>query len=527
MRRIITVCVLPVCALFTASLSAQQHQHPSGGPEKLGTVHFQTSCAARVAPIFDRGVALLHSFEFGASSAAFEQVLASDSACAMAWWGIALSRWLNPMTPNIRPAPLLQRGRQAVEAGTRVAARATERERAYLAAVATLYTDHERLDQRARLLAYESAMAQLSAGYPDDPEARIFHAISLAASALPTDKTYANQRRAGAMLEEMFAKQPDHPGLAHYIIHSYDYPALADRAAAAAEKYADIAPSAAHALHMPSHTFTRVGMWNESVKTNHRSRDEALRTGAIAEALHAMDYAVYANLQMRRDSAARALLRDIPGLAARFDPVAVTGAAPGSAGVFALAAMPARYALERDAWPEAASLSAASTAFPYAEAMTYLARSIGATRIGDLDRARAAADSLKVIHERLLAAREAYWAESVAIQHLSASAWLALARGQADSAEALLRQAAMREDATEKAAVTPGPLAPARELLADMYFERKRYDAALREYRASLKRDPNRYRSLRGAMRAAAALGDTAAEAEYRRMLVRLTGADG
>lgn len=525
MRRASFVLAIAACAFSAPSSSAQQHQHPAG-PEKLGTVHFETSCAPRVAATFDRGVALLHSFEFGASIAAFESVLASDSTCAMAWWGIGLSRWLNPMTPNIRPAALLQRGRQAVEAGARIASRATERERAYLAAVAKLYEDHERLDQRARLLAYESAMSRLSAAYPGDSEARIFHAISLSASALPTDKTYANQLRAGAMLEEMFAKQPDHPGLAHYIIHSYDYPALADRAAAAASKYADIAPSAAHALHMPSHTFTRVGMWQESVKTNLRSRDEALRTGAIAEALHAMDYAVYANLQMRRESAVRAMLRDIPALAERFDPSAVTGAAPGSAGVFALAAMPARYALERDAWPEAAALTATSSAFPYAEAMTWLARSIGASRTGDLDRAREAADSLRAIRDRLLGAREAYWAESVAIQHLSASAWLALARGQADSAEALMRQAAMREDATEKAAVTPGPLAPAREQLADMYFERKRFGDALAEYRAALKREPNRYRSLRGAMRSAAALGDTAAEAEFRQLLARLTGTD-
>jgi tetratricopeptide (TPR) repeat protein len=326
------------------------------------------------------------------------------------------------------------------------------------------------------------------------------------------------------MLEEMFAKQPDHPGLAHYIIHSYDYPTLAARAASAAQRYADIAPSAAHALHMPSHAFTRVGMWNESVKTNQRSMEEAIRTGSIAEALHAADYAVYANLQMRREAAARELIDRIPELAARFDQNVVTGAAPGSAGVFALAAIPARWALEREAWSEAAALPVKSTAFPYTEAMTYLARSIGATRLGNLERAGESVDSLSAIHARLLAAREAYWAEQVAIQHLSASAWLELAQGRADSAEALMRQAATREDATEKAAVTPGPLAPAREQLGDMYFERKRYANALTEYRAALKREPNRYRLLRGAMRAAAAAGDSAAEAEFRREIAKLTG---
>lgn len=521
MRR--TSIALAVIACATSSAASAQHQHPPRDQEKLGTVHFQTSCAQRVAPTFDRAIALLHSFEFGASIAAFEQVLAADSTCAMAWWGIALSRWLNPMTPNIRPAALLQGGRQAVEAGLRVAGSATERERGYLAAVARLYADHERLDQRTRLLAYETAMAQLSAAYPDDTEARIFHAISLAAAALPTDKSYANQLRAGAMLEEMFAKQPDHPGLAHYIIHSYDYPALAARAATAAQRYADIAPSAAHALHMPSHAFTRVGMWNESVQTNRRSMDEAVRTGSIAEALHAIDYAVYANLQMRREDAARALIDRLPELSARFDPNAVTGAAPGSAGVYALAATPARWALERDAWSEAAALRPVSSAFPYTEAMTYLARAIGAARTGDVERVRQSVNTLSALHARLVAAREAYWAEQVAIQHLSASAWLAFAGGHADSALALMRQAATREDATEKAAVTPGPLAPAREQLADMLFERKRYADALAEYRAALTREPNRYRLLRGAMRAAAASGDSAVEARYREQLRRLT----
>jgi hypothetical protein len=523
MRNTLSAVVIIAC-LASATLPAQEHPHPARGQEKLGTVHFPTSCAPRVAPTFDRAIALLHSFEFGASIAAFEQVLAADSTCAMAWWGIALSRWLNPMTPNIRPAAQLERGRQAAEAGARVAARATERERGYLAAVAKLYADHERLDQRARLLAYEAAMSTLSAAHPDDLEARIFHAISLAASALPTDKTYANQLRAGAMLEDMFARQPDHPGLAHYIIHSYDYPALASRAARAAQRYADIAPSAAHALHMPSHTFTRVGLWHESVATNRRSMEEALRTGSIAEALHAMDYAVYANLQMRRESEARALLDTIDDVAARFNVNAVTGAAPGSAGVFALAAMPARWALERDAWSEAAALTPRASAFPYTEAMTYLARSIGAARLGDHQRAREAADSLDAIRARLIATREAYWAEQVAIQHLSAAAWVAFARGRTDSALALLRQAATREDATEKAAVTPGPLAPAREQLADMLYERKRYAEALVEYRTALTREQNRYRSLRGAMRAAAAVGDTAAEAEYREQLAKLTG---
>ena len=505
-----------------ASLRAQDHAHPS--TEKLGRVHFETSCAPAVTAQFDRAVALLHSFEFRAAIQGFERVLATDSTCAMAHWGIAVSRWTNPMTINIRPPALIARGRQAADAAARLAAsRATPRERDYIAAVSTLYADPAR-DQRARVLAYEQAMGAIAARYPDDSEARIFHALALVAAALPSDKTYANQLRAGAILEEMFSKDPEHPGLAHYIIHSYDVPALADKAAAAARRYADIAPSAAHALHMPSHTFTRVGMWDESIGTNWRSMEAAMRDSSPAEALHALDYAIYANLQMRRDSAARAILAAMPRIMAVFDPEKVTGAAPGSAGLYAAAAMPARYALERRAWSEAVALRPTPTAFPYTEGITYFARALGAVHTGDRASADASIDSLGAIHERLVANREAYWAEQVAIQKLAAEAWLLFRTGSRDAGLARMRDAATRENATEKAAVTPGPLAPARELLADMLLAAGRPAEALAEYRASLTREPNRYLSLEGAAEAAAAAGDRAAEAQYRRDIARLTG---
>lgn len=518
--RSLTVATLVIASLVATSLLAQEHAHPR--PEQLGDVHFPTSCAPAVAPTFNRAVALLHSFEFGAAISAFEEVLGRDSTCAMAWWGIALSRWTNPMVPDVRAPALLERGRQAADRAAQLASRATERERGWTRAVRQLYADYERVDQPTRIRAYENAMRNLSAAAPDDMEARIFHALALVATASPADKTYAVQLQAGAVLEELFARQPDHPGLAHYIIHSYDYPALAARASSAALRYADIAPSASHALHMPSHAFTRVGMWQESVKTNLRSLDEAVRTGAIAEALHAIDYAVYANLQMRRDSAVQSLLRRIPALAARFDPEAVTGAAPGSAGVFALAAIPARYALEREDWAAAAALRPSPSRFAHADAMTHFARAIGLARLARPDEARASVDSLGAFSARLAAAREAYWAEQVAIQHLAASASVALARGDLEAALRLMREAAAAEDATEKAAVSPGPLAPARELLADMLLARGRHAEALQEYRASVARDPNRYRSLTGARRSADALGDTAAAAEYRRALAAL-----
>ncbi len=515
-----TIAVLAM-SVVPFTLSAQENAPPRQGG--LGTVHFETSCDPAVGAVFDRAIALLHSFEFGSAVSTFDEVLAADPDCAMAWWGIALSHWGNPMVPNIRPAAQLERGREAADAGRRLAARATERERAYLAAVATLYADHATRDQRERVLAYEAAMRALAARFPEDTEAKIFHAISLVGAAPPTDKSYANQRQAGAELERLFALQPNHPGLAHYIIHSYDVPALASGAATAARRYASIAPAAAHALHMPSHTFTRVGMWTESVATNLRSMEAAMRDSSIAEALHAADYAVYANLQMRRDSAARALIARIPELAARFDPAVARGAAPGSAGVFALAAMPARYALERGEWAEAAVLEPTTSAFPYAEALTHFARALGAAHTGDTASARRAIDSLEAIRVRLDAAHEAYWAEQVAIERLGAQAWLELSLGRQDSALVLMKQAAEREDATEKAAVTPGPLAPARELLGDMLMAMDRPAEALAEYRSALQREPNRYRTLQGAASAALAAGDKAAAAHYQSELRKLT----
>ena len=294
---VVASAILLSVPVFAAS--SQEHAHVQG--EKLGAVHFATSCNVKVAPQFDRAVALLHSFEFGASIRAFNDVFASDSTCAMAQWGIALSRWTNPMTAGQRSVAVLRSGKQAADAATQMFLHATERERGYIRAVGQLYDDFENRNQRTRIVAYERAMNELVQQQPGDTEAKIFHAIALTASALPTDKTYANQLKAGEILEKLWARQPNHPGLAHYIIHSYDYPALAGKARAAARRYADIAPSAAHALHMPSHTFTRLGMWKESIETNGRSRDAAIASGAIAEALHASDYTMYAQLQLGND----------------------------------------------------------------------------------------------------------------------------------------------------------------------------------------------------------------------------------
>jgi hypothetical protein len=402
----------------------QPHEHGTLTDERLGVVRFSTSCTVEAQPAFNRAVALLHSFEFSRAIDGFSSVLSIDPTCAMAEWGIALSRWGNPFAPGLRPAGPLNSGLDAVNRA-RALRPTTPRERGYVDAVSQLYIGFDAIDQTTRIVAYRDAMSVVAAGNPGDDEASIFYALALAAAAPPTDKSYADLLKAGAILEQMISKEPEHPGLAHYIIHSYDVPALANRALDAARRYAKIAPSAPHALHMPSHTFTRVGSWQESIDTNIASGEAARRDGSTAEELHAMDYRMYAYLQTAQDGAARDILAALPSVKARFDPDAIGSAAPGSAGVFALAAIPARYALERGAWAEAAKLVPQPSAYPYADALTYFAKALGAARSGDTAAARAAIDRLDAIESRLAEQKEPYWAEQTQIQRRSAAAWLA------------------------------------------------------------------------------------------------------
>ena len=511
-------------ALHSTGAQAQEHEHALARAEKLGSAHLATTCLPAVATQFDRAVTLLHSFEFGAAIQGFTTVLAVDSTCAMAQWGIALSRWTNPMAAGLRSPAALEGGRRAAATAARLGEHASARERDYIGAVGSLYTDYEHASQAARVAAYARAMAGVAARNPSDTEATIFYAIALVAAAPPSDKSYANQLKAGAILEALWVEQPDHPGIAHYIIHAYDVPALAAQAAAAAERYAEIAPAAAHALHMPSHTFTRLGLWQKSVNTNLRSIDAAARESAVGEQLHASDYAVYAYLQMRQDGAAKKIVDGVPAIAAKLDPQAIASAASASAGVFALAAIPARWALERRSWAEAAALAPRTTTIPYAEAMTHLARALGAAHTRDLSRARASIDSLGAIRARLLAAGESYWAEQVAIESLEAHAAVVMAEGRRDDAQAGMREAVAREDATEKNAITPGPIVPAHELFGDMLMELGKPTDALAEYRKSLANDPNRFQSLIGAMKAADATGDRKAGADYAAQVETLTG---
>src|ERR1700693_6317969 len=334
--------------LGASSSIAQEHQHGSG--EKLGTVHFATSCNAAAQKEFNRAVALLHSFQFSRAIEGFKAVLEEDATCGIAYWGIALSDWSNPFAPGMKDKSQLHAGRESAERGKTVGEK-TERERAYLAAVGKLYTAYESTPQRARLIAYRDAMGEVAAKYPEDHEAQIFYALAIAASEDPADKTYAGRLKAGAILEKLFEEEPTDPGLAHYIIHTCDVPALAEQALVAARRYSEIAPDAPHALHMPSHPFTRTGYWQESIDSNIAAAGAARREGQTAEELHASDYEIYAYLQTGQDQAAKQIVKSLPEIATHFDPNAVISGAGGpSAAYFALAAIPARYALERRDW---------------------------------------------------------------------------------------------------------------------------------------------------------------------------------
>ena len=505
----------------------QDHVHPPPAGEQLGTVHFATSCTAAAQPAFDRAVSLLHSFEFGPAVSSFEAALATDPACGMAQWGVALSRWGNPFTVGARPAAQLKDGLAAVESARRIGA-PTERERAYIDAIAHLYLDAERHSQRVRVEAYRDAMSQLARRFQEDDEAAIFYALSLTAAEDINDKTYASRLQAVGILEPLFAKQPNHPGLAHYIIHSYDVPALAPRALDAAKRYAQIAPSAPHALHMPSHTFTRVGLWQQSIEANLASAAAAKAQRVTGEELHASDYQMYAYLQTAQDAAAKRLLDTLPETISRFGSGAVAGAAPPSAAHYAMAAIPARWVLERGAWAEAAALEVRQSGLPYVEALTEFARALGAGRSGDVAKARASLTRLEALHAREAQANEPYWTQQIDIQRRAAAAWIAFAEGRTREALTELRAAADAEDKTEKAAVTPGPLAPAREQLGDMLLLSKDPRAALKEFQTTLSKEPNRFRTLYGAARAAAAAAsDADARRYYKDLLDMCVRADG
>jgi hypothetical protein len=494
-----------------------QHPHEAGQPpQKLGEVTFETSCDPKLRADFNRAVALLHSFWFGASATAFAAIGEKDPSCGMAWWGVAMSRWGNPFAPA-RPAAALQQGREAI-AKARSAGAKTERERDFIEAAATLFADFEKVDQRTRTLNYERGMEALYRKNPQDREVAAFYALSVNQTALLSDKAYAQQLKAAAILEPLFKEMPDHPGAAHYLIHAYDHPPLAERALPAARRYARIAPDAPHALHMPSHTFTRVGYWQDSIETNRASAEAARKANSASEVLHALDYQVYAYLQTAQDSAARKVMGELGQIVAAVN----TAEQYGQVAYYAEASIPARYALERGQWREAAALKGRTTAFPFIDAITHFARAVGAARIGSVAAAKEDAQKLADLEAALLKKKDEYWAQQVGIQQKAAAGWVAFAEQRTDDALQLLQEAARLEDATDKSAVSPGPLSPAREMLGEMLLELKRPKEALAELEAVMKKEPNRFRTLYLGARAASAAGDQARAKKYYADLVNL-----
>ena len=503
---------LTIVLTIPLTAAAQHDQHGAAG-EMLGTAHFETSCSPATRADFDRAVALLHSFEYRSAMATFNKVLAADAGCAVAYWGIGLCHWGNPFA-GIKAGPPLERGLEAVQKGLATGS-PTPREQAYIAAVSELYKNAATVPHRDRTLAYATAMDAVQRNNPKDVEARIFYALAVSQTAPPTDKTYAQQLKAVAILEPLWQQYPDHPGLPHYIIHAYDHPPLATRALVAAQRYAKIAPSATHALHMPSHTFTRVGYWKESADSNTASEATALKENLIGEALHAMDYQTYAYLQMAQDQQARAVVDRVPGILAKLDVNAMGGAAPPVAGFYARSAIAARYALERGAWEEAAVLAVRPSAFPYVDAITHFARALGAARSGKAANARPDVETLAMLRDRMAAAKDAYWTEQLSIQHQVATAWTTFADGKTDEGLRLMRAAADAEDATDKSAISPGPIAPARELLGEMLLEAGNGKDALVAFEATMLKEPRRFRGALGAARAAEAAADRDKAARY------------
>ena len=523
MRYMPVFCVLFILTIPAPAL-AQHEGHGAAGADKVGSesVSFDTSCAPAVRADFNRAVALLHSFWFAQAIDGFNKILAADPACAMAHWGIALSEWGNPFA-GLRAPQQIERGRAAIQKAQATGS-PTPRERGYIEAAAALFTDGAAATQRARTVAYADGMEKVARAHPADTEAQIFYALALNQTALPSDKTYAQQLKAAAILEPLFKQHPSHPGLAHYIIHAYDHPPLAPKALDAARRYASLAPAVPHALHMPSHTFTRVGSWKESIDTNRRSAEAARTSSTAGEELHALDYQAYAYLQIAQDQAARSVVDRAAALTQGADGIAV-GAA--GAGAFAVAAIPARYALERGAWAEAAALTVRPAKTPYTEAMTHFARALGAARSGQPKAAAPDIERLASLRDTLKSMQDAYWAEQVDLQRRVALAWVTFAEGRKDEAIAQLRAAADAEDATDKSAVSPGPLAPARELLGDMLLEAGQAREALAAFEASAKKEPNRFRGLYGAGRAAEAAGDRAkAVGFYKQLLAVAAEAD-
>jgi hypothetical protein len=520
-RRSSTVLATAVLT-FALGVAGPTNSH-EGNPSlaRLGKVSFPVSCSPAAQKEFEVAMAYYHSFAWPELKASLERVLQADPTCGMAHWGRAIGYLDNPFLwpGSISPKVLLD-GQAAIDAA-RAANLKTQRERDYVEALAVYFKDADKLNHRTRAKALEDAMQGVATRYPEDTEATILYALVLSANFDPTDKKYTNQLRAAKILEPIFQRQPDHPGVAHYLIHSYDYPPIAAQGLDAAQRYAKIAPDATHAQHMPSHIFTRVGQWKESIESNRQSAkvdgDKTLNSP------HAYDYMVYALLQLGQDRAAAQVNTHAQGVTPKADHVAAA---------YAYAAMPARLAMERGAWQEAAKLPLTPAAeayqwkkYPQSEAVNAFARGVGAAMSGDASSARAEMARLQGLRDTATSMKISYWAEQVDIQAEVVRGLAACADGKTDECLAILRAAADREDATEKHAVTPGPILPAREVLAGVLLKQGKAADALREFEMVLVKEPNRYRALAGALQAAERTGDTKKTVLFARRIVDQTAA--
>jgi hypothetical protein len=512
MKPPVTIAALAICWISLMNPAFGQ-----SNDSELGTVHFETSCNPEAQKLFDRGMLYQHSFWYRASQRVFEDVLKADPKCGIADWGIALSLLLNPHSTT--PAKNLAQGAAALANGKDIGA-GTQRERDYIDALTVMYADFDKVDHRARLLAYAKAMEQLAKRYPDDDEAQIYYALALNTSASPADKTYANQLKGAEILEVIAKRQPQHPGVAHYLIHLYDYPPIAEKGLDAARRYAKIAPASSHAQHMPSHIFTRVGYWSESITSNVEAARVAKADNEAHDQLHAMDYLVYAYLQRGEDGKAKAVLDDMNAVTGFNETVL--------AGPYALAASPARYAIERGDWKAAAELQVRPSPLAHVQAITYFARALGAARSGDPEAAKVDVAKLAELRDKLSAAKDAYWSEQVDIQRQVAAAWTLYAEGKRDDALSAMSAAADAEDKTEKHPVTPGVPKPARELYGVMLLESGKASEALVAFEATLKKEPNRLGAYLGAAAAADKSGDHAKARDYYQKIVAIAdSADG
>jgi hypothetical protein len=476
--------------------------------EKLGRLTFPTSCDPKVQAEFERGVAMIHSYWFLIARRTFENVLRQDPSCAIAYWGIAIDL-LNNSLAVVPPRADAEAAWAALEKARQVGAK-TQRERDWIEALSAYFRDHDKIPVNVRLASYNAAMEQLTQRYPDDYEAQVFYALTLQASASPADTTYANQLKSAAILEKLYDRNPEHPGVTHFLIHAYDYHPLAEKGISAANRYAGIAPAVPHARHMPSHIYSMVGLWEESIASN------ASALEIQPDYYHAADFSVYAHLQLAQDAKAEALSAKSLATADRGDrPITFVN-------FTAKNAMPARYVLERADWAGAAALPIAPSQYPQADSLTRFTRGLGMARIGDLAGAKAEIEAIKALRASLEKSNQSYWADRSEEQMLAISAWIALKEGTADQAVKFMRAAADGEDGSIKHVAMENRLYPLRELLAELLLMSGQPAAALREYETALKQTPNRYRAFLGMARAATAVGDRRKATEFYGKLLDL-----